>query len=105
MFYRTRFDAHVGAILKACHLSTDDMMDFWPIGATSEWVKKGKATGKRPAEQAAFAVAYYATLRTEKGLHSKAEGQYMSSRAFRYAITHRARQEILELIGRLAVDQ
>jgi hypothetical protein len=66
MFYRMRFDGYVGGILKSHGYSTTGQLQFWPAGATGEWVRFGKKENFKPFEAAAIAVAEIAARRLEK---------------------------------------
>lgn len=101
MLYRLRFDNLVGSILKSCHRTLDQSLEFWPVGATEHWVKQGKSKRWKPIEAAAFGVAHIAMKRRDEKIESGAETQYIINRASLFAREHGARSEVLELLYRL----
>lgn len=96
MFYRLKFDGFVGGILKRCGYDTSGSLDFWPVGATPEWVKRGKSKGWRPIEAAALGVSHTALMQVEAGQISAADAQYISSIADQIARKNGARDAVLQ---------
>lgn len=101
MFYRMRVDAHVSAILKLCHYDTQQMLAFWPVGASSEWVKKGKASGWKPVETASLAVSQVAFEHCEAEKLTRAEAQYICSKALQRATEKQARSDVVDHLARV----
>ena len=101
MLYRMRFDSNIGAIFKSAHMSTDDMMSFWPVGTTEEYVKAGKTLGLTPLEAAALGVANVTTKRKELGQIRADEAQYIINQAQVFARKKGARQEVLSELTKM----
>ena len=104
MLYRMRFDNNVGSILKSANLSTNDIIDFWPVGATAEHVKSGQALGLSPLEAATLGVAYVTKKRSLSGQIRADEAQYIINQAQSYARRQGARQEILSQLTKLMLE-
>ena len=96
MFYRARFDGFVGGILKRCGYDTSAALDFWPVGATPEWIERGKSKGWKPIEAAALGVSQTALERKEAGQIDAAEAQFIASMASQVASENGARREVIE---------
>ena len=95
MFYRVRFDGFVGGILKRCGYDTSASLNFWPVGATPEWVKDGKNKGWKPIEAAAYGVSRTALERAKAGQISSAEARFVASMANQVARECGAREKVL----------
>ena len=94
MFYRLKFDGIVGGILKRCGYQTSETLNFWPTGATPEWVKRGKSKGWKPVEAAALGVSQTALERVEAGQMSGAEAQLIAQAAHQVALEMKVRDEV-----------
>ncbi len=96
MLYRFRFDANVAAILKISGYETEDMLIFWPVGATPQWVKKGRRMGWRPTEAAALGVSQVALDRVQAGQISVSGALDICHSARLEAGKRNARPEIID---------
>ena len=91
MFYRSKFDGFVGHILKRCGYDTvSDRLDFWPVGATREWVKLGKKEGWKPVEAAAVGLSQIARLKAKAGQIDPGDAQAIARMATMVAYEHGA---------------
>ena len=94
MFYRLKFDGIVGGILKRCGYQTSETLNFWPTGATPEWVKRGKSKSWKPVEAAALGVSQTALELVEAGQMSVAEAQLIAMTAHTVALEMKVRDEV-----------
>ncbi len=94
MFYRLKFDGIVGGILKRCGYQTSETLNFWPTGATPEWVKRGKSKGWKPVEAAALGVSQISLERLEAGQMSVADAQFIATTAHEVALEMKVRDEV-----------
>lgn len=96
MLYRLKFDGYVGGILKRCGFNTSASLDFWPTGATADWVKRGKRKSWKPIEAAALGISQIAAERVEARQLSLVEAQFVVTTAEEIARENGARDEVLE---------
>ena len=102
MFYRMKFDGVVGGVLKRCGFGSSAAMDFWPVGATPEWIKMGKSKGWKPAEAAALGVSQIAIERLESGEISFRDAQCLAHTAHQAAQESGARDEVADHLFHIA---
>lgn len=95
MFYRIRVDNNIAAILKRANMSSDEIIEFWPPGATKDAVSSGQQLGLTPVEAAALGVAMVA--RKRNGLRQMGSGaaQNIVILAHLHARLNGARSEVL----------
>jgi hypothetical protein len=67
MLYRAKFDGFVGRLLSSAFESNKEKLEFWPPGATAEFVRLGKETKRSPHEAALVAVTDVAVQRCNSG--------------------------------------
>lgn len=95
MFYRLKFDGLVGGILKHCGYDTSAALDFWPMGATPEWVKRGKSKKWSPVEAAVLAVSQVAIERVQARQMDYFDGFLIATTAKQLAQERGVRAEVL----------
>ena len=52
MFARFKFDNLIGCSLQNAGMTSEEALDFWPIGRTKLWIKEGKRMGWPPHDAA-----------------------------------------------------
>ena len=102
MFYRLKFDGVLSAIFKRCGYSTNDMLNFWPPGATPEWVQVGKREKLKAGEIAAIAAVQIAVERSKAGQLGIAQTKQIVDKAMEVALENNVKSEVLLRINTIA---
>lgn len=103
MIYRFQFDFHVSEILKRCGITTSNqMLEFWPAGATEHLVGVGKRCHAKPVAAAAIGVELIVRQKVEQGAASIEDAEYMIAHASAYAESKG--ENVLEIFGKMFPD-